>query len=537
MHRSDQLQPRPVPRRRPGGRPLGRLPLIAAVAALTAVLAACTAPGGVPADDPRNRPIDRFDTQELAWEGCEDYATTAQDDEVFAAVPTAECARLEVPMDYADREGATASVAVVRIPARGESLGPLLFNPGGPGGSGLIGTVAASALMSESAITERFDLVGFDPRGVGATEPAVDCRLTDDSPEAAALLQQLGSVTPSLTEADTTALAERCADGSGGMDALAHVGTRTTANDMDVLREALGEDELNFLGQSYGTRLGAVYAEQFPNRVRAMVLDGAFDPDLSSQDRLLASYVGFQSAFDAMAAACAAEADCPLGTDPAGWTPTLQSIIQPLGANPVPAADTELDFNLAISGVMAGLYLPELWPLIADGLREVQQGRGDQLLALANGLGGVSADGESSNQVDASLAINCVDEDLLTPDELVELRTDTFAQVPIMDPGAPADGPLRDKCADFPAHGELGIPYAQDIEGLPGTLVISITGDPTTPHANGIALAETLGSTLLTVEGGGHTVVARGASACVDEIAATYLIDLELPDEAPTCTL
>lgn len=505
--------------------------LIAAVAVVATVLAGCTAPGGVPLDDPANQQLDWYHAQDLAWEGCDDYAVTAQDEEYFPQVPSAECARLEVPLDYAEPDSARASIAVVRIPARGESVGSLMFNPGGPGGSGLLGTIGASALMSKSAITERFDLVGFDPRGVGATTPAIDCGLADGTADGAELLQRIGSVVPTLTETDTTALVERCADGSGGTDALASVGTRTTANDMDVLREVLGEDQLNFLGQSYGTRLGAVYAEEFPRNVRAMVLDGAFDPNLGSQQRLLASYVGFQGAFENMAMACAAEADCPLGTDPAGWTAALQTIIQPLTENPVPASDTELDFNAALGGVMAGLYLPDLWPLIIAGLREVQQGRGDQLLKLATAIGG------SPNQIESSIAINCVDEEALTSEALLELRADTYEQAPMMDPGSRVSDTTRDKCADFPEVGELRIPYAQNVEGLPDTLVVSITGDPTTPHAGGISLAETLGSTLLTVEGEGHTVLGRGASPCVDQIAADYLIDLELPDKKLTCVL
>ena len=513
-----------------------RLSVLAA--ALVAVLAACSPSGGIRADDPDNQEVlalDEYENQELRWGDCQDFAITAVDEEYFPLVPDAECSRLTVPLDYADPTGATASVAVVRIPARGESLGPLLFNPGGPGGAGLIGTMGASALMADSAIPERFDLVGFDPRGVGATEPSADCGLSDGSPEAATLLAKMGSVFTPLTAEETTQLATRCADGSGGVEALANMGTRTTAKDMDILRAALGEDQLNFLGQSYGTRLGTVYAEEFPQNVRAMILDGAFDPSLGSEERLLASYVGFQNAFESMAEFCATEADCPLGVDPDGWTAALQDLIQPLGEHPLPAGDAELDFASGLGGVMAGLYAPELWPLVIAGLHEVKEGRGDQLLQLANGIGGVSEEGVSSNQVDASIAINCVDETLLRADDLVDLREDTYAQAPMMDPGTTSDEELRDRCADFPATGELEIPYGQDIDGLPPTLVVSITGDATTPHTNAIVLAETLGSTLLTVEGEGHTVIAKGASACADAIAADYLIDLELPDEAPTC--
>lgn len=503
------------------------------------MLAACTAPGGVPADDPRSTQVvalEKFETQELTWEDCADYAITAQDEKYFPLAPEAECARMLVPMDYADPTGDTASVAVVRVPARGEPAGSLFFNPGGPGGAGLLGTIGASALMAESAVTERFDLVGFDPRGVGATEPAIDCKLTDGSADGADLLARIGAPVPTLTEDDTKELADRCAEGSGGMEALANVGTRTTAKDMDVLRAVLGEDQLNFLGQSYGTRLGAIYAEEFPENVRAMILDGAFDPSLGSQERLLASYDGFQASFETMAAFCATQADCPLGTDPSGWTAALQGILRPLVDNPVPAGDTELNFDAGLGGVLASFYSPDLWPLAIEGLREVQQGRGDQLLQLATGIAGISDEGQSSNLTDASIAINCVDEDLLDADELAQLREDTYAQVPIMDPGTAADESTRDKCADFPVTGELGIPYAQDIEGLPQTLIVSLRGDAATPYEGAIGLAKTLDGTLLTVEGEGHTVIAKDVNACADSIAAKYLLDLELPEKASELT-
>ncbi|MHC5797085.1 alpha/beta hydrolase [Lacisediminihabitans sp. FW035] len=135
------------------------------------------------------------------------------------------------------------------------------------------------------------------------------------------------------------------------------------------------------------------------------------------------------------------------------------------------------------------------------------------------------------------MAINCVDEDKQSSKDLAQLRSDTYKQPPFMDPGTAVTKAARDKCADWPSTGELGSPYAQDIDGLPPTLVVSITGDPTTPHSGGISLAKSLGSTLLTVTGEGHTVVSGGANACVDEIAAAYLVDLELPQGKLACTV
>lgn len=512
---------------------------IVATAATAFSLAACAgdeeeaSPGGGSA----NSSLERYYSQQLEWEKCDDYAVSALDKKYFPKVPGAECARLDVPLDYSDPDGDSASVAVVRIAARGKSLGPLLFNPGGPGGPGLLGAMGASATMAKSPITERFDLVGFDPRGVGATKPAVDCYSKDGTTEGDAVFARLGTIAPTLSDKDTQALADRCAEGSGGKDALANVGTRTTARDMDVLRAALGEKQLNYLGQSYGTRLGTVYAEQFPDKVRAMVLDGAFDPTLGKFDRLLASYSGFQAAFETMAAACAKKADCPLGIDPKGWTDAFQAIVQPLGANPVPAGNAQLDFDLALGGVMAGLYSPDSWPTIVEGLREVKQGRGDTLLKLGDAMAGNSAEGESTNQSEALFAINCVDETALTPDELAQLREKAYEQSPFMDPGTSATEPTRDQCSDWPRTGGLDTPYARDVTGLPATLVVSITGDATTPHSGGIALAKALGSRLLTVDGEGHTVISQDLSDCATEIAADYLIDLVLPEGELKCTL
>lgn len=522
-----------------------RRPALAVILTVAAVvLAACTSTSPDQSPDPStddaaaDPALASFYDQDLAWEDCGDYAVTDLDEETFPKVPTAECARLEVPMDYASPDnGQTSSVAVMRIPASGERIGSLMYNPGGPGGAGLLGAIGAWGGMEGTETVERFDIVGFDPRGVGATEPAVDCYSPSGDTAGDEAFARVGSIVPTLTEADTQALVERCAEGSGGMEALGSVGTRTTAADMDVLRAALGEDQLNFLGQSYGTRLGAVYAEEFPGNVRAMVLDGAFDPTLSRFDRMLASYTGFQAAFEAMAASCAEEADCPLGDDPDEWTATFQQIVQPLADDPVPAGDSELDFDLALSGVMAGLYSPEAWPDIIDGLREVENGRGDRLLGLIDELSGVSDEGEGANFQEAIIAINCVDEAVLPPGELTRLREETFADAPFMDSGRPADEQTRDHCADWPVTDQLGVPYAQDIDNLPETLVVSITGDPTTPHAGAVSLADTLGSTLLTVEGEGHTTVSMNLSDCVTGIAEDYLVRLDLPEEDPTCTL
>lgn len=509
------------------------MPVVAALAGLAAALSGCSpetgdAPGA--ADDS----LELYYDQDLAWGSCDEFATTDSEAETIAAVAAMQCARLAVPLDYEDPDGAEASVAVSRIPARGEPMGSLVTNPGGPGGSGVIGAVQIAAGLVESRITERFDVVGFDPRGVGATEPAVQC-YSDAEADTASVAMGPAGTTEQITADDARELFERCAEGSGGAEALTSTGTRDTARDMDVLRAALGEEQLTFLGISYGTRLGAVYAEQFPDRVRAMLLDGGRDPRQGTMETRLSAYSGFQAAFNAMAAQCAERADCPLGQDPTVATKRFQQIVQPLGDEPVPALEAQLDFDAAVGGVIAGLYTPEAWAGVIDGIIEVTQGRGDTLLRLSYLFGGRSESGQWPNTDSANYAINCMDEERLTPEQGAELREATFEMAPFMDPGVDVDGISHDGCEAWPAEPTLGFPYGQDIEGLAPVMVVSLTDDPTTPYDGALSLADSLSATLLTVEGQGHTIVSGGQNACVDDAAAAYLIDLELPPEGATC--
>lgn len=507
------------------------------VALMLGALAACAPTGGVPIEDPGNTVVRDFGSQALAWESCDGYVASDLARDAVAAVSRAQCTNLRVPMDHSmPNDDRTASIAVIRIPARGESLGMLVFNPGGPGAAGVPVTALVAGALADSPLTERFDLVSVDPRGTGASQPAADCGFAGGT-DGSELFRQVSAVLPSLDERATRELVDACADGTGGLDALANMGTRTVARDLDILREALGEERLNFFGQSYGTRLGAIYAEQFPDRVRAMVLDGAFHPARGQADRLLSSYAGFQNAFDRMAAACAAEADCPLGTDPAGWTPALQALLRPLADEPVPAGAGSLDFDSALGGVVGGLYAPEAWPTVIDGLREIQNGRGDLLRELSLAIGGADPSGTMSNQIDAQLVISCADEAAMSAQQLADLREAAYRAAPILDPGTPPADGLRDKCADFPRTGELAIPYADAVDDLPAPLVVSILNDPTTPHDGAIALAEALGGSLLSVDGDGHTVVSAGTNACVNAIVAAYLIDLDLPEKEMRCAL
>ena len=315
----------PVRRSRPTALALLATAVLTALAACSAPTPAVVAPSSVDASATAAPPsvgavppgLERFYAQTLSWGPCSAFA--GPDDEAAFAEKRYECARLEVPLDYAAPTARTAQLGVLRLEASGAKIGSLVVNPGGPGASGMsaVPSLFGSGPGAEGPLTARFDVVGLDPRGVGASTPTIDC-LTDAEWEV-----ERGDldVDPSpagvaQTEDENRRYAQRCTDRVGA-DVLAHVGTRDAARDLDVLRAALGDPQLTYLGFSYGTRLGSTYAEDFPQNVRALVLDGALDPSQSTVDRSVAQAAGFQQAFDAFAAECARQGDCPLGTDPA----------------------------------------------------------------------------------------------------------------------------------------------------------------------------------------------------------------------------
>ena len=509
-----------------------RSPLFSAVIVALAALVLSACGDNTPEDG-----LERFYNQKLTFGPCKSYATTDGDAPIFASEQY-ECARLEVPLDYAKPEGRTAQIALLRVPATGDAgkkIGSLLVNPGGPGSSGMSHATFVASKLVDHPVTQRFDLIGFDPRGVAASTPALDC-FTDAQREADELVNPRNSGGKDHTEEQTRQLYLRCAARSGGEDVLAHAGTRDVVRDMDVLRAVLGDEKLNFLGQSYGTRLGAIYAETFPQKVRALVLDGALDPTLGTTARLLVLFAGFQKGFDNMAAFCAKSPSCPLGTDPKQAAAVFQQLVQPLIDKPITTADgRKLTYTAAIDGVLTGLYGEAGWRTIILGITELKAGNGKTLLFLRDLLSQRNANGSYGNGNESLLAINCLDEDRNTPVQESVMTRDIFKVAPFLNHGRAVI--VRDLCEHWPVQPTVGYPYAQNIKGLPKTLVVSITRDPATPHSGGISLAKTLGASLLTVEGEQHGVALVDKNACVDNIVADYLINLKTPADGATCTI
>ncbi|MGW5385933.1 alpha/beta hydrolase [Nocardia sp. NPDC003963] len=503
---------------------------------LAGVLAAATVLVAGCADEAREQPappapvpaeLSRFYTQALTWEPC-----AAITDPGVTLPPAAQCARIEVPVDYADPDGPTARLAVSRMRATGAKIGSLLINPGGPGISGL----STVTLGGGTEVAERFDRVGFDPRGVGASTPAVDC-LTPQEADADRAELPVPNTPEGISEAETEnrEFADRCVARTG-TDFLAHLGTREVVQDMDIIRSVLGDQKLNYLGYSYGTRLGSAYAEKFPGNIRAMVLDGAIDPTQDPVAESLRQAAGFQKAFDAYAADCAQAPECPLGTDPAQAVPRFRALVDPLWDAPAATADPRgLSYDDAITGVQQTLYGTDFWPVLTVGLTELAQGRGDTLLQYADMYNGRRDDGTYDNVTDAFEAIRCVD-DARIDDRAVAGRQDTEYRraAPFLDDGRGTGAAPLELCAAWPVP-NTSRPHEITVQGLPELVVVSTTGDPATPYQAGVDLADQLGAALVTHEGDSHTVVFTGGATCVDDAVVSYLVDLSAPAEGLRC--
>jgi pimeloyl-ACP methyl ester carboxylesterase len=448
--------------------------------------------------------------------------------------PNAECGKLSVPVDYTKPDGEVAQLAMIRFKATGDKIGSLVINPGGPGESGVESAASLVGSMPPSVL-ERFDLVGFDPRGVAGSTPAVWCNSDADNDRLRADPQvDYSPKGIEYIDGQTKEFVQRCADKSS-KEFLANVGTANVVKDLDAIRAAVGDDKLTFLGYSYGTRIGGAYAEEFPQKVRAMVLDGAIDPNADPIEANLRQTAAFQKAFDDYAADCAKDPTCPLGTDPAKATDVYKSMVEPLVEKPAETKDPRgLAYSDAIVGTILPLYSPALWPQLTEGLNELRFGRGDGLLRLSDVYMHRDAYGHYDNAVDARVAVNCVDKPPETDKaKLVEKDRLSREAAPFMSYGKFTGYAPMDTCAFWPVP-PTTVPHEISVKGLPPTLVISTTNDPATPYQAGVDLAKQLGGTLVTFEGTQHTVAFQG-NQCIDDIVATYLIDVKVPPADTRC--
>ncbi|MGW1247906.1 alpha/beta hydrolase [Streptomyces sp. NPDC002535] len=491
-----------------------------AAASRTTAAARQAAPSSSPAAS--SAALKKFYGQKLTWRDC--------------GVTGFQCATLRAPLDYAKPDGEQIDLAVSRVGATGpgKRLGSLLVNPGGPGGSAVGYLQGYAGVGYPAPVRARYDMVAVDPRGVARSEP-VEC-LTGPQMDTFTQVDQ----TPDDT-AEVNALSAAFKDFSAGCakksrEILPHVSTVETARDMDILRAVLGDEKLTYVGASYGTFLGATYAELFPDRVGRLVLDGAMDPSLPAIDLNRDQTAGFETSFRAFAADCVTKPDCPLGTgsvEAAGEA--LKKFFRDVDAKPVPTGESRaLGESLATTGVIAAMYDEGAWPQLREALTQAIGGEGSGLLALADSYYEREADGTYANLMFANAAVNCLD----LP-AAYRGPADAAKAVPSFEKASPVFGRglawAALNCTSWPTP-PTGGPHRITAEGAAPILVVGTTRDPATPYKWARSLAGQLSSgTLLTYEGDGHTAYGRG-SDCVDTAINTYLLDGTPPTEGKRCS-
>ncbi len=432
-----------------------------------------------------------------------------------------ECVTVAVPLDHGQPDGATIDLFVRRLPARGDRIGSLFLNFGGPGGS-------AADLIDRfpipRVVLERFDIVGMDPRGVGRSS-ALDCGIDPAT---------LYGVDPTIEDAiDVQALlgvseqyADDCEADKGTI--LPHLGTRNVARDMDWIRAGIGDEQLSFVGFSYGTSIGQAYADLFPDRVRAMILDGVVDPALDGIEAATDQAIGFETALANWAAGCPTRSTCRFGDNSLGSEGAVGAVEQMLalaeaGVNSSSGVRA-LGPGEAAIGLAFPLYDDGQWPALDVAVADAIDGDGAAMVALADAYTRVV-------EFPIYFAVSCLDSAWpRSTDEFLDRAKATEAVAPRF-----GEALVNDyiRCAVWPVDPDpVG---ATTAPGTPAILVVSTTGDPATPYENGVRVADRLESgVLLTNEGEGHTVVFQG-NACADAAAISYLVDLDPPADGARC--
>ncbi|MET9552888.1 alpha/beta hydrolase [Streptomyces sp. NPDC006645] len=477
-------------------------------------------------------------SQKLDWKACPTPSAAEGGGTAPSPLPGGtkwECASMAAPLDYAEPKGDTIELALIRAKTSdpGKRIGSLVFNFGGPGGSGVTGLPSFGDDYEK--LRTRYDLVSFDPRGVGRSDP-VECK--DDKQLDAYYAQDM---TP-----DDAAEEKSYVDGlkwyAGGCEqksgkALPHVGTVNAARDMELMRQVLGDDKLNYFGISYGTELGGVYAHLYPKSVGRAVFDAVVDPSESSEQGSLGQAKGFQLALDNFAKDCVSRGDaCKLpGSTPQEIENFVVELLDRLDKKPIAGlGGRKLTQTQATNGIAQALYSKEYWPLLEQGLDEADGGSGALLLVLSDAMNGRNEKGQYSNIQAANAAVNCVDS------KQRYTLAQTKAKLPEFEKVSPVFGDFLGwgllGCSEWPVPGERDKPDVS-APGAAPILVIGNTGDPATPYEGARAMAKALGKGVgveLTYEGQGHGAYNAG-STCVQNAVDGYLLNGKVPKAGTVC--
>ncbi|AVV40611.1 alpha/beta hydrolase [Streptomyces sp. ID05-04B] len=460
--------------------------------------------------------------QTLAWGRCGATADSSAPGDDWR------CATLKAPLDWSKPGGRTIDLALVRARSRagsGDRIGSLLFDFGGPGASGV--SMLPSYGSTVSSLRDRYDLVSWDPRGVGASE-GVRCR-SDKDIQAAESLDATPD-TPAEEQAffqDATAFGEGCRKAAGTL--LAHVSTTDTARDMDLMRQVLGDRKMHYFGMSYGTELGGVYAHLFPQNVGRLTLDAVVDPSADAVGHAQNQARGFQRAL--------ADYLASTGQDPEKGSMRIAALLDRLDTHPLPGSDgRELTQALAVIGIVLPLYSEAGWPRLTSALEAAQAGDGSALLGLADRYNERDSSGRYGTTVHSQRVISCLD------DRQRPTAQETKLLVPRFEKISPVFGDFlawdtAGWCHDWPVAGQYDTPEVSAAGAAP-ILLVGTTGDPATPYEGARKMADELGKgvgVLLTWKGEGHIAYGSGSS-CVDSTVDDYLLKGVVPRDGTVCS-
>ncbi|MBZ3903635.1 MULTISPECIES: alpha/beta hydrolase [Streptomyces] len=438
-----------------------------------------------------------------------------------------QCATLKVPMDYANPDDGAIGLALIRSKATGdadERVGSLLFNFGGPGGSGVSMMPSYAGLTSE--LHERYDLVSWDPRGVAGSE-GVRCR-SDKEIQAGESVD----ATPDDAREETAFFKDASDFGAGCEKAagklLSHVSTTDTARDMDLMRRALGDEKLQYFGISYGTELGGVYAHLFPENVGRLVLDAVVDPTADTVGHAKNQTLGFQRALDNYLRST--------GQDPAKGTRKIADLLERIDGEPLATTSgRKLTQSLATTGIVLPLYSEQSWPTLTSALDAAEDGDGTELLTLADGYNERDPSGRYGTTTHSQRVISCLDQKQRpSPEETKKLLPEFRKISPVF--GEYLGWDTAGWCHDWPVPGLTDSPEVS-APGAAPVLVVGNTGDPATPYEGARKMAGELGEgvgVLLTWKGEGHGAYGSGSN-CVDSTVNSYLLDGTAPKDGKVC--
>ncbi|MDJ0357915.1 alpha/beta hydrolase [Paenarthrobacter sp. PH39-S1] len=516
----------PSSQHRPRRRPFG---MMAGAVAGALLLSSCSVPAPAMDTAPRvssaapemiaGTPVElqMYYTQSVTWNSCE---------------KTFQCTTVKVPLDYSTPQGKSIDLALIRMAATAQKQGSMLVNPGGPGASGYNMVRDGGKSYFSPKLRGAYDIVGFDPRGVQRSDP-VTC--TDDAARDQERQESFDLDTDAGLagyETETKSDIAQCVKNSSTV--LPYIDTDSAAKDMDIMRAVLNDKKLNYMGFSYGTKLGATYAGMFPQNVGKFSLDGALDPSLSIEDISMGQATGFEQAIHSWATQCLKDSKCPVSGTPEQAVQQIRDLNATYVDNPQKTKDgrvvTSGEFNNALAFAM---YSTDLWELLKSALSAAFQGDSDPILTLADYSADRDASGHyTSNTTFAFSAINCLDYPMIT--DVAAMRADAAA----LEKASPTFGKMLGysglTCKDWP-YPAVSKPARITADGAGPILVIGTTRDPATPFKWAVSLRDQLSSgVLVSWDGDGHTAYGR-SNACISTTVDAYFVEGKVPADKTSC--